>query len=203
MYKPLLITGIFCLLACSFTSQQATINLYVDPTFMSGQIKKLAILPIKDTNLPGYKAKNLNRDLIKEFQSKNPNIELMLTAKSSRELNKHQLTDDWDKFLDKYVLYGRPDTDLLSFIGSKLGVDAIMQGETTESSQQDGQYRVQTAITRITVKYRIFDIRRGKLLWEGSSEGFTERELTFEDAPPVAEAAKLAFDKIIENLPRL
>ena len=78
-----------------------------------------------------------------------------------------------------------------------------MQGEIKDIYTKDGQFNVNTAVTVVTVKYRIFDLNRGKLLWEASSDGLIELEITYKKAPPIMDAIEPAIDVIVEWLPVL
>jgi len=160
-------------------------------------------LPPIYTQIESYEAENINRRVFTEFYEKNPRLEIIGPAKSNRLLNQNNLVNEWNIFLENYSKYGRPDLNILSKIRNKLKTDAVMQGEILDIMIKDGQYQVNTAITSVTVKYRIFDLNRGKLLWEATSHGIKEIGFTFEKAPPVRDAIKPAIDKIIQWLPVL
>ncbi len=191
----------FVLLSCNV--KKATINTYIDPTYLAGKVQKIAVFPAIYSKIESYEAENVNREIVKEFQVKNPGIELIRPNKAKKLLKQQGLADDWTTFLQKYAKYGRPDFQILSTIRSRLAIDAIMQGEIIDVAQKDGQYQVNTATTVVTIKYSIFELKRGKLIWEASSNGLKEIGLTFEKAPPIIDAIEPAMDRIIEWLPVL
>lgn len=89
----------------------------------------------------------------------------------------------------------------LNQLGTLLGVDAIMQGEMVNVTQQDGVYGQNKGQTRVTVRFTILGTKEGKLLWEASSDGIKGTATAMEEAPPIGEAVSLAVEKIMANLP--
>jgi hypothetical protein len=183
--------------------KKATINSYVDPTYSIGIIQKIAIFPIICTQIESYEAENVNRKILEGIQYKNPFIEIINPNTAKNLINHYQLDDDWNTFREKYIKYGRPDFKILALIKSKLKIDAIMQGEIIDVKQQDGHLQINTAKTVVTLKYSIIGLNRGKLIWEASSNGLTENEVTSEKAPPIMDSLDLAVDIIIDWLPVL
>jgi hypothetical protein len=130
-------------------------------------------------------------------------LKILITEETGRILNESKLYSDWENFYQSYMTYGHPEPVRLQKILETLKADAILYCRLVRKDQKDGEYRTRTAVTRAEVKFGLFDIHSGKLIWEAISEGFEENELTFEQAPPLYEAVDLAVTKILTNLPRL
>ena len=194
---------VILIISCSAIVKEVTIHTYSNPTYRPGRIRTLAILYFKDSQLDAYDTSRLNRKINAAFEQGYPELKIMTTNETSRVLNKHELYSDWDDFYQNYMTYGHPDPEQIGRISSTLKADAILHCALLNVNQRDGQYRTRTAVTIADVKFELFDLPTGKLIWEASSQGFEENELTFEQAPPVYEAVDLAITKILANLPRL
>lgn len=188
--------------ACSAVVKDASIHIYRDPTFSQGYVTSIAILPIESDSLKTHEIQRIERKIFKAINEKNPRLNILSAAEVGRILSKRDLYKDWDQFIENYLMYGRPDARMLSRIASSLKVKAIVHTGIEDIYRQDGQYRVRTAIARVHVKLSIFDLISGRLIWEGSSEGIEENELTFEVAPPLNGAVNIALETILANFPR-
>lgn len=180
---------------------RATINVYTDPTLKPGEIRSVAVFPIRNARLAPSEAQELNRKISQAISSIRPGIRLMSSAEATSVLNEKGLAGDWATFLEQYVSSGVPNATTLASIGSALGVDAIVQGELVNVQQQDGRFGVTVGTTRVTVRLTMLDPKRGKLLWEASSDGLRMTADSLSPAPPVVEAIDLAIAKLTENLP--
>ncbi len=182
---------------------KATVNSYVDPNFSGKTIRKIAVFPIRNARLAPSESQQLNRKVSMAISQKNQTIGIVGPSEAVTLLNDKGLADAWAVFLDNYVSSGIPDANVLADIGDALDVDAILQGEIVDIFRQDGHYGQNKAESRVTVRFTMLDVRRGKMLWEASSEGRKGTITTLEKAPPIIEAITLAVDKVLATLPLL
>ena len=199
---------IFMFLACitlnACAVNTATINTYVDPSFTPGKIKKVAIFPIRNTNIAPSEGNQLNRKISMAIANANPNIQIMSSAEAVTLINEQDLADDWAMFLRNYVASGILDANKLMQIGRTVGVDAIVQGEIVSVFQRNGMYGTsQAGETRVTVRFTMLGVEEGTMIWEASSDGIRKTATTIEKAPPLMEAIALAVDKILRTIPQL
>lgn len=201
MKLPFLASRLSVLIVVSCAVQKATINTYVDPNYQSGRINRIAVFPIRNARLAPSEAQEINRKISMGLKQRNPQIQIVSSAEAIRVLNDHDLADDWAVFLDNYLTSGVPDSKILREIGHALVVDAILQGEIVNILQEDGHYGRNKGTTRVTVRFTMLDVERGKLVWESSSDGIRTTATTVEPAPPIIDAVNLAVDKILASLP--
>ena len=201
MSRFILLLPLFLFISCSAYKQKATISTYVDPTFRQGQIQSLAIFSIDNDSLTPGDIQNLNKQVYEGIEKKNPYLGLIHPGKVNRILKKSALEYNWQLFYIDYYRLGRPDARILADLGRALGAMAIQHIQIGDIVQQDGVYNEKTAITSVSVRFSIFDTNRGRLIWEGFSEGMKENELTYEKAPPLIEATEIALEKILVNYP--
>jgi len=193
--------GVALVMLCGCALQTATINQYTDPTYGQGSVQKLAVFPIRNARLAPSEAQQVNRKISTAIAQRNPGIKIMSSPEAIGILNANNLAGDWATFLDNYIASGVPDATRLSTIGKALDVDAIIQGEIVNLSQQDGRYGMNAGTTRVTVRFSMLGVKEGKLLWEASSDGLATTATNVEAAPPVIQAVNAAVDKIALNLP--
>jgi len=203
MGKIPFISFLMIVLLWACTLREATINSYFDPAFTPGQIKKIAVLPMHNKNLEPYEAQRVNRLISMTLHERNPNVDLINSERTQKIMEKKDLINDWEKFLDEYLTYGRPDLEILSAIGVALDSDAILQGEILDTKQKDGEPSVNVGTSEVTIRFRLFDVNKGRLLWEVCSIGCKNTGTDYETAPPLFEAARIAANKIAENIPLL
>ncbi len=203
MNKKILIPILFFCLTISCTIKEATIHTYVHPGFISGQINSVAFLSVHESQATEIEARRMNVRIFEAFLNKNPRVEVLSPSKSTSLFKNNRLSDQWIKFLDTYEVYGRPDVEILNTIGSTLKIDGILQGEIIELIQLEGQVGLNRATTKAKVRYRLFDVYRGRLVWEATSEGSKIAATDTEPLPPVSDALRLAIDKISLYLPTL
>ena len=206
MKKNITMSILFTFLLLLFSgcaSNQATFDSFVDPSFSEGQIRKIAMFPIRNNKFAPSEAQQINRKMAMAINQKNPNIEIMSNSEAIKILSDNDLTDVWARFMENYTNTGIPDPKVLAKIGMALGVDAILQGEIVNVFQQDGKFAFggNKGITKVSVRFSMLGTKSGKLLWEASSEGFKDTATTLDKAPPIIEVINLAIDKIVSNLP--
>lgn len=199
MKKVLIILLLLFISGCAVN--RASLNQFTDESFNSGLIHKLAIFPIRNVKIVPSEAQQLNRKISMAIHEKNPNIEILGPSESVDILNDNDLADAWGNFLDYYISSGIPNRNTLQEIGSALKVDAILQAEIVNVFQADGSYGGNKGTTRVTVRLSMLGTKKGKLLWEASSEGVKGTATTLEGAPPLMDAIDLAVDKLLLNIP--
>ncbi len=195
-----IISILFVSVACSV--QKATINAYVNPNFKRGNIKCIAVFPMKNASIGPGDSQQIVRKITMAINRKNPSVKILVAAEAVNIFNENDLADDWALFLENYISSGIPNSNILKNIGSALQVDAIIQGEVINIFQQDGVYGENRGITRITVRFTMLDTKDGKMVWDASSDGIRGTVTTVEKAPPVIEAIDLAINKILKSLPK-
>lgn len=203
MNKKIFIPILLSCLTISCTIKKATIHTYVHPGFISGQINSIAFLAVRESQATEIEARRMNIRIFEAFLDKNLHIEVTSPSESISLFKNNHLSDKWIKFLDTYEVYGRPDAEILNTIGSTLKIDGILQGEIIELTQLEGQVGLNRATTKAKVRYRLFDVYRGRLVWEATSDGSKIAATDTEPLPPVSDALRLAIDKISLYLPSL
>jgi PBP1b-binding outer membrane lipoprotein LpoB len=201
--KKITLLSIILIFLVSCATNKATINTYVDPNFSQGEVQNVAVFPIRNTRLAPSESKQINRKISQAIKRENSSIQIMSSSEAIRILNENELSDDWAQFLDDYATSGVPNSNILSEIGSTLGVDAILQGEIVNIFQEDGQYGGNRGTTRVTVRFSMLNTNEGNLIWESSSDGIKGTSTTLASAPPIIDAINLAVDKILDSLPNL
>ncbi|MDR0690443.1 MAG: hypothetical protein LBG08_09325 [Spirochaetaceae bacterium] len=183
----------------SCATSRATIDSYIDPNFSAESVKKIAVFPLRNARLAPSEALQINREIIQAINRKNPALQIIGASEAVEILNDKGLAEQWAKFLENYVTSGIPNADILREVGTGLEVDKILQGELVNVIQRDGDFYV-WATTRVTVHYAMMDVISNKTVWDATSDGIAQTDMTFE-APPIIDAIRLAQDKILEVLP--
>ena len=178
----------------------ATSNLesYVDPSYSSRSISKIAVMPITNQRINAGQAIQLNRAFIQELQRRNPNLKIVGGQEAVAKINEAKLANTWANFLTGYATSGLPNTNYLRDIAAVLGVDGIIAGSVLNVVQKDSDGR-SYPVTQVSIRYAMFAGRDGALLWELTGEG--KYQPYGYTAVPVFEAAKLAHDKILKDMP--
>ena len=184
-------------------TQSATVNSYVAPVLKEGQIKSVAILPIRNARFVPSEARQINRRVSEAFSALNPGVAIVSPSEAQRRINEAGLGSMFAHFLEDYGTSGLVDSNRLDKIAGALDVDAIMQGEVLRVNQEDGRYGGNKGTTRVTVTYSMLSAVHGKSVWEASSDGIAKTATTVEEAPPIIEAIDVAVDRVIENFPAL
>lgn len=195
------LAGLLLTSVAGCATRKATINTHTDASYSPGDVRSIAVFPIRNTRAAPSEARQVTRKVTQAINSDAPSTKIVGPNEAVEALNNKGLADDWAEFLENYVKSGVPDSQMLREIGNALEVDAIVQGEVVNVYQEDGQYGGNKGTTRVTVRFTMLGTRDGSLLWEASSDGLRETGTTLGDAPPVIEAVNLAVDKIIQNMP--
>ncbi len=196
-----IIATIALVLMAGCATNKGSVNSFVDPSFSSTSIQRIAIFPIRNTRAAPSEARQMNRRVALSLQAQNPNVVLVNETEATGRIDKAGLGADWSEFVTGFAASGIPDVGKISKIGSAIGVDAIFQGELVSVQQIDGEYGRNAGTTRVTVRYTLLDARDGRLLWETSADGLRRTMTTVQSAPPIMEAVDLAVEKILQNLP--
>jgi len=187
-------------LITSCATNRGTINSYVEPTYTQGSIKRLALFSIRNAGRAPAEARDINVKIAQAIVAKNPSVEIMAPSASLSAINDAGLAAQWADFVEDYYTSGIANKVVLQEIATALKVDAVLQGQLVNVWQQDGG-GMQKATTRITVNFSIVEAATAKVVWEATADGI--RAKGTKTAPPIADAIKLAVDKIVENLPLL
>ena len=195
--KLLLLSAcVLVLTSCSLTS--AKLDSYVNPSYNIKRIARVAVMPLSNQRMNAGQAIELNRSFIQEIKKRNPNIEIIAGQDAIATVNEKGLADRWSDFLIGYSTSGLPNTKTLSALSTALNVDVIIQGAVLHVKQEDSD-GWNYPITQVTVRYTMFGGKDGAVLWELTGEG--KKQPYGYSAPPIFEAAKMAHDKILEQLP--
>jgi hypothetical protein len=190
-------------LATGCSTHKATIDTFTDASMSRGSVRSIAVFPIRNTRAAPSQAQVTNRKITQAVHASNPDVEVLGPAESVDILNAAGLADEWADFLERYVLSGVPDAEMLAEIGRALDCDAVLQGEVVNVFMRDGEWGSNKGETRVTVRFTMLDTRDGRLLWEASSDGVRKTAWATDNAPPLVEAIDLAVEKILQNLPPL
>ncbi|MCK5457256.1 MAG: hypothetical protein KAI45_09030 [Melioribacteraceae bacterium] len=202
----LLISAIFA--GCSASNDN--LNSYVDPSLDISLMHKIALFPIEDSEFLNSEIRIIDQKIETTIHNINSDIVVISSINADYLLDSYKLKALWLDFLDNYSSSGIADKNDLILFGDAFKIDAIIYGEIVNVHRVDGRdafygvegtYGGNEGMTKVTVKYKMLSTRRGKLLWESSSDGITKTRELDVSAPPVIDAVKLAVDKIFSNLP--
>lgn len=202
-YARLLLIAFLSVAVASCAVNRGTINSYVEPTYQQGSIKKIAVFSIRNAGRAPAEARDINVKIAQAIVAKNPSVEIVSPAAALKIINDAGLADKWADFVEDYYTSGIANKVILKEIAKSLNVDAVMQGQLVNVWQQDGNGWDQKGTTRITVSFSIVEATSAKQIWEASADGIKGNATEFGPAPPIADAIKLAIDKIVENIPLL
>lgn len=194
------------LLAACVTSS-SRVRTYVEPSLEASGIRRVAIFPIRNPRLTPDESEALGRGFAGAFESRNPEVDVLEPRDAARDLDRAGLAERYGAFLRSYAASGIPDTRILRDVADALEVDGIIQGEIVDVAERDGEYHgrgVSTeARTDITMRYVLFEPGAGKVLWSSTASGARKRLMPFGGPPPVYEAASVAQERIVDELPRI
>ncbi|MDA8084067.1 MAG: hypothetical protein M0024_10465 [Nitrospiraceae bacterium] len=141
---------------------------FTDPSIESSSVKKVAILPIRNSRILPGESNELLRSITREFVKKNPNVTVLSAVDATDMLNKSDMTEKYSNFLRDYAVSGIPNSKILKEIGDVLSVDAIVQGEVLDIVQRNGYYPGVMALTSLSLRYYMLSTSKGNILWEAS-----------------------------------
>jgi hypothetical protein len=201
--KHFVVLGLMAFFVSACAINRGTINSYVEPTYESGSIKRIAVFSIRNARLAPSEARQINRDLIQGLVAKNPDVEVVSPSESLRKINDSDLAGKWADFVEDYYTSGIANKNILGEVAKVLGVDAVMQGQLLNVYQVDGNNWNQKGQTRVTISFSIVETASAKTVWEASADGIKGNAAEYAPAPPIADALDLAMAKVIENMPSL
>lgn len=184
----------FSLCACT----TATLESYVNPSYAAQSVKRVAVMPVTNQRINAGQALELNRAFIMELQKRNPKLEVVGGQDAVAKLNDANLADVWANFLSGYSTSGLPNTKSLARVADAIGVDAVVTGAMINVKQEDSN-GWNYPVTQVSIRYSMFSGKDGVVLWEVTGEG--KYQPYGWTAVPVFEAAKIAHDKILKDLP--
>ena len=182
------------MVACTTTK----LDSYVSPSYSARTFSSVAILPLTNQRINAGQAIELNRAFIQEVQHRNPRLHLIGGQDAIALLNEKNLADTWAVFLSGYATSGVPNTHVLSQVARALNVDAVVVGSVIRVRQEDSNGWTYP-VTEVSIRYTMFSGSDGAIQWEVTGDG--KYQPYGWTAPPVFEAAKLAHDKILTELP--
>lgn len=190
-------------------AKKCTIKTYINPSINSAKIYTVSVLPLrnafvqKETDLGTGDMIEINKIFHTAFASKNPNTKIVDAITSVELLNKSRLVSSYDTLLRLYENTGMPNTQILAELGKSLHSDAIVQGFVREIFQRDGVYGGNRGETRITIKYVMFSVSNGDIIWEATCVGYKGTSTTLKPAPPVSDVIEIIKKKIVSAMPVL
>lgn len=155
-------------------------------------------MPISNSKLSAGKAAEVSSSFAKAVSRRNSSLVLISGSESVARLNSVGKADLWSEFLRNYSTGGIPNTTSIKEVAASLGVDAIIQGTIIEIKQEDSN-GYSYPMTRVVLRYTMFNAADGAILWEVTGDGSIQ-PYSYK-AVPIFEALKLANDKVLENLP--
>ncbi len=174
---------------------------YQDPSYHNYTIKKVAVLPIRNSYLNIGETQKINRNFITSLTRKIKTFDVVGPEDAIDKLNQDTLTAKYYDYLVRYSTTGIPDRDLIKKIGYSLNVDAIIQGEIFGITKIDGAYGKNVGQTRCSMRYSLLSAKDGKILWETTTEGYKKTITALESAPPLSDVIEECMNKIIEAIP--
>lgn len=201
-----IITSLFILITAMLlygcASSGADVQNYQDPNFQNVKLKKIAVLPVRNTYLNVGDANSINRYFMTELSRKTKRYEFVGPEESIEKLSKDSLVEPYYKYLVAYATTGIPNREIIKKVCESLGVDGIIQGEIFDVKKKDGSYGSNKGETRCQLRYSAVTGSDGKVVWESTVEAHQTTGTTLEDAPPLMDVVKLAMDKILESVPK-
>jgi len=197
----LVILATLGLLITGCAGSGADIQNYQDPSFGSYIIKKIAVLPIRNTYLNIGEANNVNRYFITQLTRKTNKYEILGPEDAINKLSEDTLVEKYYNYLVAYATSGIPNRETIKLIGKSLNVDAIVQGEIYNIIKIDGKYGKNKGETRLNLRYSIVSTTDGKVLWESTVEAYETTATSLEDAPPIMDVVLNGMNKILESIP--
>ncbi|HSV78615.1 MAG TPA: hypothetical protein VLK85_05325 [Ramlibacter sp.] len=184
----------FMLSACA----TASLDSYVNPAYSARSVNRVAVMPLTNQRISAGQALELNRAFIMELQKRNPNLRVVGGHDAVAKINDANLADVWATFLRDYATSGLPNSKSLSRVAEALQVDAVVTGAMINVKQEDSN-GWNYPVTQVSIRYTMFGGKDGPVLWEITGEG--KYQPYGWHAVPVFEAAKIAHDKILNDLP--
>lgn len=177
---------------------------YQDPLFAEYNIKKISVLPVRNTNLNVSNSTKINRYFMTQISRKTSKYEFIGPEESIEILNKDTLTEMYFNYLITYSTTGIPNRDIIKKIGTSLNTDAIVQGEIFSIKKKDmSVWSDEQSEVSFELRYSMVATKDGKLLWETNVEA-NEKASFFSltnNPPALMDLIMEAMDKVLESVP--
>lgn len=197
----LLFVGLMLLLIVG-CGPKVFIDDFTNDSYFIGQAKKMAVLPIVNTQLNPNRAHQIDTAVTKMLKSKNPSIIIVDVPEATKAINKYKLADQWADFIRNYATSGIPDAQILRAVGKAINVDAVIQGKILNLAFVHGIYGERMARTSLELRYSLFSCQNGELLWQATFEGY-QMASAISAAPPAEPILEAIIDKMSIYLPSL
>jgi hypothetical protein len=200
MYTIALVGTVVLVAGCA--TSKGTVDSFMQSSYEQGSIDTIAIPRLRNASLAPSQAQQVTRRLTQSVQRKNPNVEIVTANSFNEFLNDRGLVDKYSDFLEDYSTSGIANREFTKHLVDA-GIDGILIGVLSRVKQQDGSYGSNKGETRITLSFAVVDANRNTVIWSASADGIKGTATTLGEAPPIAQAVKLAMDKVEANLPKL
>ncbi len=177
---------------------------YQDPVFSEYNIKKIAVLPIRNTYININDANKINRYFMTQIARKSSKYEILGPEDAIDIISKDSLVEPYYNYLVTYHTTGIPNRDIIKKVGKSLQVDAIVQGMIFNVKKDDeGVWSDKRSETACDIRYSIVASKDGKLLWESSVEAKDKSSvLSITNNPPaLMDLIMEAMDEILTTVP--
>ncbi len=155
------------------------VKVFVDPTFQSGSVEKIAVLPFSSALNPTADPNGLApRTFDQLFQTElAQRTDYMWSSPTSVEyaLDKEGLLEDSHRFVDDWRKKRQANADFLTRLGQSLQVDAVLIGVVETWQKDEVDVRENTAPASYAgATVTIFSVADGHVLFEASDEDMIE-----------------------------
>lgn len=177
MKKTLLLVLIVgLLLGCGKTHP---VRVEVDPSFESGSFEKIAVFPfasaLHQTADPDRVAPRTFDQMFREELDQRSDYKWISPGTVSYALQREDLEDATEKFVDTWRKNHKADTEFLATLGEILQVDGVLIGVVDVWQQDEVDVReAATPTTYVGATVTIFDVKEGRVLFEASDEDYLE-----------------------------
>lgn len=190
---------VFIVAACSPT--KSTIKEYTAPEFKLEAIRTVGLIKHNAEYLTENEIVAADEKLFKEIQKRFKDIKFYDAVSVSNKLKVYNMENVWEGFWKNYMSTGSVDETLLFDMAEVLKVNAVLHGEVMEVNKIYGEHRKTIGQTSAKIKYALFSLKSGKLLWEATVTGIQENAHSDQPVPKAIEAVNIAITDVINNLP--
>jgi len=143
--------------------------------------------------------------LLSEIQARRPNLKVISSADTLKQLNDHGLADAYRKFNRNFSRVGL-DNQLLKNFGKALncrylfiGLAVVTESRPEASITVIWTFGRKSVLRSIIISGQIWDAVSGRQVWEGSGVGYN-RSVVYEGSPLNEEIASEAVERLLENI---
>lgn len=197
-YKYLVVV-VIAFSSCSPT--KSTFNNFTAPELKLEVIRTVALMKLNAEYLSGAEITSADKRFQKEIETKIKDIKFFDPETSSKTMKENNVEKVWDDFWNLYLSTGTIDETKLFDIAEVLKVNAVLQGQVVEVEKVYGEHRKTIGQTTAKMKYALFSLKSGKLLWEATVTGTQENAHSDQPVPKVLEAVDVAILNLVNELP--